>query len=216
MKTPFTIKQFFNVFEQYNLSVFPFQLIIILLGIVVLVLLHSRYSIKHKLIGCYLGFLWIWLVVLYHFGFFVEINSAPFVFGIAFILEWLLILVNTFFKNRLIFIFEFRAKDYTGYIFILFGLILYPLISYVDEGRLSRTITIGLPCPSTIVSFGFFMLAQEKFPKYLLVIPSLWAIVGISAAVNFRIYQDFMMIVAAIIAGVVLIKRTTMATTSLR
>ncbi len=154
MKTPFTAEQFFNVFEKYNSAVFPFQLIIIFSGIAGLFLLRSEYSLKNKLIGAWLGLLWIWMGLVYHFTFFAEINKAAYVFGGAFILQGSLILVNTFFKNRLIFISRLRATDYPGYFFILFGLVLYPLIGYFIEGTLARTITLGLPCPSTILTFG--------------------------------------------------------------
>ena len=70
-----------------------------------------------------------------------------------------------------------------------------------------NTIALGLPCPSAILTFGFLMLVSNKFPKYLLIIPTLWAVIGLSAAINFGVYQDFMLIVAAIVADFNLLKR---------
>ena len=207
MKTPFTTEQFFNVFEKYNSTMFPLQLIIILLGIVGLFLLKSKYSFKNKLIGGYLGVLWLWMGLAYHIGFFAEINKAAFVFGGFFILQGLLILYNTFVKGQLIFDFVPKAKDYIGYFFIIFGLILYPIIGYFMVDSLTKTISLGLPCPTTILTFGFLMLTNNKFPKYLLIIPSLWALIGLSAAINFGVYQDFMILITAIIADIVLVKR---------
>jgi hypothetical protein len=210
MKTPFTTEQFFNVFEKYNSTMFPLQLIIILLGIAGIFLLYSKYSFKDKLIGGYLGVLWLWMGLAYHIGFFAEINKVAFVFGGIFILQGLLILFNTFVKGRLIFDFFPKTKDYLGYFFIIFGLILYPIIGYFMVDSLTKTISLGLPCPTTILTFGFFMLTNNKFPKYLLIIPSLWAIIGLSAAINFGVYQDFMILITAIIADIVLIKRKTL------
>lgn len=207
MKLPFTTEQFFNVIEKYNLTMFPFQLIILLLGIVCLFLLHSEFYAKHKLIGIYLGVLWIWIGISYHLVFFTVINKAAFLFGGIFILQGLFILFNTFVKNRLIFTFAFQIKDYPGYFFILYGLIIYPIISYLAEGSFERTIVMGLPCPSTILTFGFFILTNNKFPKYLLIIPSLWAVVGLSAAINIGVYQDVMILIAALTADIILIRR---------
>lgn len=207
MKTPFTTEQFFNMFEKYNSTIFPFQMIILLLGMVGLFLLHSKYSFKNILIGGYLGLLWLWTGFAYHIGFFAEINKAAFIFGGIFILQGLLILFNTFVKGRLIFDFIPKTKDYLGYFFILFGLVIYPIIGYFMVDSLTQIISLGLPCPTTILTFGFLMLADNKFPKYLLIIPSLWALIGLSAAINFGVYQDFMMIIAAILADVILIKR---------
>ena len=208
MKLPFTPEQFFNLIEKYNLTIAPFQIIILLLGIICLILLHTKSSAKDKLIGTYLGLLWIWIGIAYHLIFFTIINKAAYIFGGLFILQGLLILFTSLFKNRLIFTFTFKTKDYFGYFFILYGLIIYPIISYLVEGSCERTIVMGLPCPSTIFTFGFFLLTSNKFPKYLLIIPTLWAIVGLSAAINIGVTQDLMIIIAAITADIILLRRT--------
>lgn len=207
MKLPFTTEQFFNVIEKYNAAMFPLQLIIMSLGIACLFILHSEFRAKDKLIGSYLGVLWIWTGVAYHLSFFTVINKAAFLFGGIVILQGLFILFSTLVRNQLIFTFTFKTKDYLGYFFILYGLIIYPFISYLVEGSVERTIVMGLPCPSTIFTFGYFILAGNKFPKYLLIIPSLWAIVGLSAALNIGVFQDVMIFVAAITADIILIKR---------
>ena len=207
MKLPFTTEQFFNVIEKYNLTTFPFQLIILLLGIVCLFLLHSKLSSKDKLIGIYLGVLWIWIGVAYHLTFFTAINKAAFLFGGIFILQGLLILFYSSIKNRLVFTFTLKVKDYLGYFFILYGLIIYPIISYIVEGSFEKAIIIGVPCPSTIFTFGLFMFTNNKFPKSLLIIPSLWAIVGLSAAINIGVFQDLMILITAITADIILIRR---------
>jgi len=207
MKIPFTTEQFFNIFGNYNLTVFPVQIIILILGFAGLFFLHSRETYRNKIIGSYLGLLWIWMGVVYHISFFSKINEAASVFGGIFILQGILILLNTIIHDKLTFTFESKAKDYLGYFFILFGLIIYPIIGYYAEGPISRTISLGLPCPSTIFTLGFFMLTNDKFPKYLLIIPTLWAFAGLSAAIQFGVYQDFMLIFAALIANIFLIKK---------
>jgi hypothetical protein len=105
--------------------------------------------------------------------------------------------------------FEFKrsSQAYFGSFFILFGLIINPVVGYLIEQNLSRTISVGLPCPTVILTFGFFLLCDKKFSKYLLFIPSLWAIIRISVALNLGIYQDSMMLIAAIIADVWLLPR---------
>ncbi|RMA58757.1 DUF6064 family protein [Ulvibacter antarcticus] len=206
MEIPFTTEQFFSVFEEYNSTVFPFQWIIILLGMFALFLIHSKHSSKNKLIGSFLGLLWVWIGIVYHIIFFTAINKLAFVFGGFFILQGVLILINTFLKDRLIFSFSSHTKNYFGYFFIIFGFIVYPIISYFVHGSFNRTIALGLPCPSTIFTFGLFMMASNKFPKYLLIIPSLWAVVGLGAAIQFGVYQDFVMPITAIITGTLLFK----------
>jgi hypothetical protein len=198
---PFSVDQFFHVFEKYNQAIFPGQWILLALGIAAMILLHSRSEIRDKLIGCFLGLLWIWTGIAYHIAFFSQINKPAFVFGGIFIVQGLLILYNVFGRGRLGFAFISNTRGYVGYFLILFGLIIYPVIGYLVNGLPARTISLGLPCPSVIYTFGIFILANKKFPKYLLIIPTLWSVVGLSAAINFGVYQDFMLIISAIIVS---------------
>lgn len=206
MKTPFTIDQFFEIFEKYNSSVFPFQIIIIIIGIATLFLIHSPKEIKNKLITGFLGFLWLWIGIVYHIAFFSSINKAAYAFGGLFIIQGVFFVIELF-RERLKFAFRGSAREYLGYFFIIFGLIIYPVISYLLEDSFARTISLGLPCPTTIMTFGFLMLTGARFPKYLLIIPTVWAIVGTGAATSFGVYQDYVMLVSAIIANIYLLKR---------
>lgn len=199
MKTPFTTEQFFSVFEQYNRAVFPAQLMILFLALTSVVLIHSKVTLKDKLIGSFTGLLWIWTGTVYHIGFFALINPVARVFGALFIVEGLLILLSTY-KNRLHYSFDHLLPDYLGYFFILFGGLIYPLIGLVIHIEPVQAITLGLPCPSAIFTFGLFMLARKQFPLHLIIIPVLWAMVGMFAAFNFGVYHDLMLIVSAVSA----------------
>ena len=206
MNPPFTSEQFFGVFEQYNTTVFPVQLILIALGIVALILVHSRKSTSNSLIAGFLGILWLWTGIVYHLTFFSPINQAAYIFGGIFILQGIFFFIELL-REKLEFTFNGTAREYIGYFFILFGLVIYPIISYFLEGSFSRTIALGLPCPTTIMTFGFLMVTSNRLSKYLLIIPILWAIIGTGAAINFGVYQDYVMLLAAIVAGIYLFGR---------
>ena len=207
MKTPFTTEQFFSVFENYNHSIFPIQIILFFLGVCALIIIGSKMKQKDKFVAGLLGFLWLWIGIFYHIGFFSGINKIAYGFGVLFILQGLFISWEGVLLYNLKFEFKTSLQAYFGYFFILYGLIIYPVVGYLIEQNLSRTISIGLPCPTIILSFGFFLLCDKKFSKYLLIIPSLWAVIGISAALKLGIYQDSMMLIAAIIADVWLLTR---------
>lgn len=200
MKIPFTIEQFWGVFISYNINVFPIQLIWLGLGLSALLPLFITWRGKSIYAGCILGLLWLWIGVCYHILFFAAICAPAFVFGALFVVEGLLILLLVC-RRELCFSDDFNITKLLGCFFMLYGLLIYPIISYALAGELTRVISIGLPCPSTIFSFGLLMLADKKMPGFLLIIPSLWALVGVSAALNLGIYQDLMMPVAAICAN---------------
>jgi len=207
MKTPFTTEQFFSVFEKYNHSIFPVQIILFLLGVCALIIIGSKMKQKDKFVAAILAILWLWIGIVYQIGFFSGINKVAYGFGVLFILQGLFISWEGGLLYNLKFDFKMSLQAFFGYFFILYGLIIYPVVGYLVEQNLSRTISIGLPCPTIILTFGFFLLCDKKFSKYLLIIPSLWAVIGIRAALNLGVYQDFMMIIAAIIADVWLLTR---------
>ncbi|MFD1096258.1 DUF6064 family protein [Salegentibacter chungangensis] len=206
METPFTIDDFFKVFGDYNSSVFPVQFTFILFGIIAVILLHKKKQISSYFITGLLGALWLWMGIVYHIYFFSSINKAAYAFGGLFIIQGLLFIIYAF-QKKLNFSIENTSSGIIGYIFILFGLIIYPLIGYSLGGSIEKTISLGLPCPTTIFTFGLFMLTTNKFPKHLLIIPTIWAIIGTSAAINFEVYQDYFMLIAAVTANIYLIQR---------
>lgn len=197
MKMPFTINQFFEVFEKYNTSIFPFQWIILVLGIVCFAALIKPGFIKDRAIITFLGFLWIWNGLVYHYIFFSPINKASYVFGTLFIVQGILFMIQASGKNKIAFDNSTDFQKIIGFTLIVFGLIVYPLISWVENGFNYSVISLGLPCPTTIVTFGFLIHSTNKLPAYLLIIPALWSVVGLSAALNLGIIQDYMIIIAA-------------------
>ena len=206
MKTPFTQEQFFGIFEEYNTGTFPFQITLLILGILGVFLIHSKIKNKNSMIGGLLGILWLWSGIVYHMAFFTAINKAAYGFGGIFILQGLFFLVETY-RGKLEFSWSKSTWQFAGYFFIVFGLIIYPIISFLLAKSSLHIISLGLPCPTTIFTFGWLMLTSKRLSKYLLIIPTLWAVIGAMAAINFGIYQDYVMLLAALVANIYLIKR---------
>ena len=61
MNLPFTIDQFLSVLEQYNLSVWPMQYVLNLLGLTAIMLCVRRFPFSNKLISAIPAFLWLWI-----------------------------------------------------------------------------------------------------------------------------------------------------------
>ena len=204
MMLPFTPEQFLNIFAQYNLAVFPLQIVFIILGIVALGLVIKKSQLSDRIIVLILSFFWFWMGLVYHILFFSTINPLAYVFGMLFIVEAVLLFYIGVIKNRVGFN---LAKDrYTliGLVFIAYALLIYPIIgTFVGHGY-PRLPTFGLPCPTTIFTFGIFLMADKKFPLPLLLIPIIWSIIGFFAASSLGITEDYMLLVAGV-AGTALI-----------
>jgi hypothetical protein len=194
---PFTIEQFFQVFEKYNQAIYPTQFALILVAVIVIFLAASRKPSRNKIISGLLGLLWLWTGIVYHLIFFTTISPTAYLFGTLFILQGLLFLYEGVARNRLSFSVSRRFDGILGAVFMAYALVIYPLIGYV-LGRIFPSIpTFGTPCPTTIFTFGLLLWADRKISLSLLIIPVLWSIVGTSAALSFGVREDFGLLVAA-------------------
>jgi hypothetical protein len=61
------------------------------------------------------------------------------------------------------------------------------------------------PCPTTIFTFGLFLLTSGKMPKYLIAIPFIWSIIGFFAALNLGILEDIGLIIAGVSGTIMLV-----------
>jgi uncharacterized membrane protein len=195
-RIPFTTEQFIQIFEKYDRAIYPFQFALILVAIATVFLVASQKPFANKLISCSLGFLWLWMGIVYHLIFFTSISPPAYLFGTLFIIQGLLFLYEGVVKNRL----NFRASQslYSIFaaIFIAYALVFYPLIGSMLGQTFTASPTFGTPCPTVIFTFGLLLWTDKRFPLSLLIIPILWSIVGTSAALNFGIEEDFGLTVA--------------------
>jgi hypothetical protein len=206
MKTAAITNSFFSVFAKYNHAIFPVQIILFLLSILALIAIGSKFRQKDKFVAGILGVLWLWIGIGYHIAFFSGINNFAYGYGVLFILQGLFLLWEGVLLYNLKFVFRMSIQAYFGYFFILYGLIIYPVVGYLIDPDLFRTISVGLPSPTIILTFGFLLLCDKKFSKYLLIIPSLWAVMGISGVIKLGAYQDSIMLIVAIIADIWLLR----------
>jgi len=198
MKLPFTSAQFLEVFKNYNQSVFPAQVLFYLFALAIIFLAFKKKKHLDKIIVLLLSTLWLWMGVVYHLIFFTAINKAAFLFGLVFIFQGLILLYFGLVKNKLSFQLTTNFFGVAGLLFILFALVLYPLIGYSLGHIYPSAPTFGLPCPTTIFTFGIFLWSNQKFPPILLIIPLLWSFIGFSAALSLGIIEDTGLLIAAL------------------
>ncbi|MGE5811069.1 MAG: DUF6064 family protein [Ignavibacteria bacterium] len=199
MKLPFTADQFLEIFKSYNESIFPIQIIFYLIAAIALFLLFSNAD-KSRIISLMLSFFWLWIGIVYHIIFFSKINKAAYLFGSLFILQGIIFFIYGIVSNKLIFRYNKNTLNKAGIIFISYALIIYPVLGYFLGRSYPYSITIGLPCPTTIFTFGILLFSEKKIPIAALIIPLLWSIIGFTAALNFSVYEDFGLILSGLIS----------------
>ena len=207
MNPPFTLQQFLEVFKNYNLVVFPMQIILYLISAVAIYVVIKRNSKSDKIISIILSFLWLWMGIVYHIIFFTAINKAAYLFGGVFVIQGILFLIYGVFQDKFSFSFQQDKYGITGIALIIFALIIYPVLGYFFGHIYPSSPTFGLPCPTTIFTFGLLLLNAKKCPVAILIIPFVWSVVGFMAAFQFGILEDTGLIVASLLTVSLLIYR---------
>jgi hypothetical protein len=207
MKLPFTTEQFLFVFQQYNRAVWPMQIVLTLLALVA-VFFGLRYRpFSTKLISAILAFFWLWMGIVYHILNFTIINPAAYAFGILYILQGALFLYAGWIKQSVSFRYRSDVYGLTGVLLILYALLIYPVLGYFLGHVYPQSPTFGLPCPTTIFTFGILLWTERRMPLYLLIIPIVWSLIGFSAALTLGIQEDIGLLVAAVVSSTMIIIR---------
>lgn len=207
MKLPFTVEDFLAVFENYNKAVYPMHIVLYLLAATVVFLSVKGKFWSDKTISGILSFFWLWMGIVYHFIFFTVINKAAYLFGGLFVLQGALFFWKGVYQNKLNYQLTKNLYGLMGLVLFVFSLIVYPVISYSLGHVYPAGPTFGLPCPTTIFTFGIFLLFNRKYPKVILIIPFIWALIGFSASLSLGINEDIGLLGAAVVSTSYLITK---------
>ncbi|MBK7342384.1 MAG: hypothetical protein IPJ06_04260 [Saprospiraceae bacterium] len=101
---------------------------------------------------------------IYHLLYFARINKAAYLFGGVFILQGLLFFYQGVLNDKLSYKFRFDKFGWVGALLIIFALIIYPYLGYIFGHIYPTSPSFGLPCPTTIFTFGILMWFNKKMP----------------------------------------------------
>jgi hypothetical protein len=196
---PFTTAQFIDVFRRYNEAVWPAQWLLNATAVAATVLAIRDTRRAGHAVAILLAVLWIWMGVVYHLLFFASINRAAIAFAVLFVLEGL-VLLTLGLANRIRFRLRWNIDGAVGLLFVLYALAIYPAIGLSLGHRYPAAPTFGLPCPTTIFTFGLLLWVDGKAPMRLLVIPAIWTLIGSSAAWSMGMVEDYGLLIAGILS----------------
>jgi hypothetical protein len=197
---PFTAGQFFDVFRRYNAAVWPAQIALVALA---LLIVYAAWRARTRVALVLLSALWLWTGAVYDKHFLGTLTPAGQIFGSLFIAQAALLLIAAWTApstaGRRPAASAGRRPAVPGAILIAYALVLYPAIGALVGQRYPAMPTFGTPCPTTIFTLGVFCLLAPAVPRFALVIPVLWSVIATTAAVSFGVHEDFALIPAAIV-----------------
>ena len=198
---PFTIDQFFGVFEQYNQAIWPIHIVAYMLGIAAIILTVKKTRYSDQAISVILACFWAWMGIVYHLMYFSAINGAALGFGVLFIIQAIVWLVFGVIRPKLSFQLDTNPYALTGIVLIVYAMLVYPILGTLLGHGYPRSPSFGVaPCPTTIFSFGLLLLTSAKVPKSVLVIPFLWSLLGFTASFLLGVREDIGLVVAGVLS----------------
>ncbi len=211
MTIPFSKEDFFEIFASYNNAIFPMQFFLIAIALVS-VFIVLKGNIKYKfVVPATLAFLWAWMGIAYHIMFFSQINPVAKLFGFVFVIQSVIFIFVGLVRKDLNFVKPKGFSLYLSITLLIYAFLIYPLITIRTGHTYPSMPTFGLPCPTTIYTFGILLLTDlKKLPKYVIVIPASWAIIGSTAAFKLGIVADTMLFISLFgFLGTIYIKKKT-------
>ncbi len=193
---PFTHDQFLDVFARYNVAMWPAASLLWVVSLVAAIWLLRAPAATSRAIAAVLAVHWAWSGLAYHAAYFSAINPVAKVFAALFVLQ-ALAFAWLGSRGRLNFSKSPTWWRRAGFAFVVYGL-LYPAIGLATGQVYPRMPTFGVPCPTTLVTAGFLLVLDPPFPRGLVVIPVLWALVGGSAAALLHVPPDWALFAAAL------------------
>ena len=195
---PFSTDAFFAVFEQYNLAIWPAQVLAYILGLAVVVLTLKPVRHGDRAIAAILAVAWIGMGAGYHMSYFAAINPVALVFGAAFVVQGVLFAWTGVVRDRLRFRFTPDIAGWTGLGLMAFAMAVYPLLGLAVGHAWPAAPMFGVaPCPTTIFTIGVLVLGRAG--PALMAIPLIWAVIGTTGAFLLQVPQDISLAIAAAI-----------------
>ena len=198
MSLPFTADQFFDVFRQYNTSVWPVQLLLVALAVCATVLALRPTRRSGRIVAIYLAAQWCWTGVVYHWWFFSRVNPAATLFAGIWVLGAVAFATSAGGSRALSFRTASAWRLGLGGSLVAYALVVYPLLGFLDGRTYPAAPTFGAPCPVVIFTFGLLWLARSPLPVWVVLAPVAWAAIGSSAAFTLGIHEDLGLLVAGI------------------
>jgi len=195
---------FFNNVSTYNVSIFPMQIITLVVAVILTYLLFVKPStIVSKLIKIYLSFTFVWFALMFPFE-----GVFKIIFGLVHIVIAILFFIDIFTAKI-----EFKFPETSGKRYFMFFLIfsafaLYPLIEYMSGHLYPKILLFGVaPCPTTIFSLALLIGAVPKVGKIifiLLIFPAIFS--GLSTPIMLGLWADLLLLFTGVYGLITLVK----------
>ena len=203
------VDDFFTTLQVYNDTFWPMILLTYVLGLVAVYLAGRKPRHSDKVVSAILGVLWIWTGAVFCIAFYgpteAEFLGVPmpgiwYVSGLLFVVQGFLFVVSGVLKSSLSFAVGGDGYSVVGALMVLYALVIYPIIGFLTGHGYPRYPIFGVaPCPVTIFTFGLLLWTDKHVPRLLVIIPLIWALMGVMAVVGLQIWADVGLLLSGLV-----------------
>jgi len=206
----FAIEDFLLVLESYNLTIWPFHIFTYLLVITAVYLSFWPTKNSSNIILATLSFLWLFIGIVFCFIYWAPSHIFGYIFGVCCVLQGLIFLYGMG-KSDITISPRDTYHTLIGAIFILYAVIVYPILGCYLGHTYPKYFAVGLvPCPTTILTFGIYLVINTKISIKYFVIPLIISLGGMLAAYK-GIYEDIGLVVVGILGTILILRRNAKA-----
>ncbi|MBI4789709.1 MAG: hypothetical protein HY782_21980 [Chloroflexi bacterium] len=192
-------------FAKYNLTIWPLQVVAYVLIIAALFVAAKKVKHSDRIVAAILAFFWLWLGIMFWMPF-AQMFAPAYALAALCVIQGVLFLIGIA-RPSMSYRIGTDVFSVTGLALVMYATIFYPLVGYAVGHIYPRAMLVGVfPCPTTVVTFGLFLCTEKKLPKYLLVVPFLFALLGILWASR-GIVEDVGLVIAGILATAMIMYR---------
>ncbi len=196
----FTLERFLNYASRYNLDLYPAQYLMLGLGLIAILTVFFRTEHSSRFISAILAFFYGWIGIQFYMIYFKDFMPIPFVFGILFIIQALIFILEGTIRNRISFQFKSDLYGLTGALLLFYALFGYQALEYLFGRGYPEILSFGMfPCPTVIFSLGILLWTGKKFPPYILIFPIINALSGFIPAFMIGIIEDIGLIISGLL-----------------
>ena len=196
-----------NQIGTYNNAIFPMQIIIMIVAIILTYFLFAKPGTKtNKMMKAYLSFTFAWNGIIFFLIFGKELPGiflgAPLFIIVAILFAW-----DIFGNKTQLRLPDIKWRRYLMMFWILLAF-LYPLIGLAFGHYYPKTCIFGvMPCPTTVFALALLVAAIPKVDKKVYVLLLVWALPAFGKCLGaLNLYEDCVLFWTGIYALIMLIE----------
>lgn len=175
----FSPQTYFRLIELYNNSIWPAQILALILGCTIAALAWRRPNWNGRVISVILAVCWLWVAWAFHLQRFADIHWVATYFAAGFVIQAILIVWVGVVKDRLAINPIDSAIQILGLSIFIFALFVQPLLTaFIGNNWGQAELFAITPDPTVTGTIGVLLLTNINKHWWLIIIPIVWCIVS--------------------------------------